>query len=155
MDDVEKRDPRGQQFSKHHATNTSQRSPREAARAKVNNDSPRELDLECHARKGRLIVLVKAIRPRGRTYVECRVSTVRRARIIRSQLEPVCHRRYAMAKRSGTVSGKHCVKEPQTTHQPIEVALAQFEEWHPSHMKTGLRNRHVGKRVSVRVRNKP
>jgi hypothetical protein len=60
-----------------------------------------------------------------------------------------------MEKDLGTVSGEHDVKEPQTRHQPIEVALAQFEEWHPSHMKTGLRNRRIGTRVSVRVRKKP
>ena len=39
----------------------SQQSPREAARAKVNNGSPHDLDLEFQARKSRLIVLVKAI----------------------------------------------------------------------------------------------
>src|SRR6516225_8988887 len=52
-----------------------------------------------------------------------------------------------MAKRSGTVSGKHDVKEPQTRHQPTDQArLAQFEEWNPSQIKTGLRNRRIGKK---------
>src|SRR5262249_27246357 len=50
-------------------------------------------------------------------------------------------------------SGKRDVKEPQTRHQPTDQArLRQFEEWHPSRIRTGLRNRHIGKTVSVRVR---
>jgi hypothetical protein len=61
-----------------------------------------------------------------------------------------------MEKGSGTVSGEHDVKEPQARPQPTDrVTLPQFEEWHPSHIKTGLRNRRVGKRVAVRIRKKP
>ena len=61
-----------------------------------------------------------------------------------------------MEKGSGTVSGEHDVKEPQTRHQSTDQArLPQFEEWHPGHIKTGLRNRRIGKKVSVRIRPKP
>ena len=54
-----------------------------------------------------------------------------------------------MEKGSGTVSDKHDVKEPRTRQQPPHAKLPQFEEWHPSRIKTGLRNRRIGKKVSV------
>jgi hypothetical protein len=54
-----------------------------------------------------------------------------------------------MVKGSGTVSDKHDVKEPRTRQQPPLAELPQFEEWHPSHIKTGLRNRRIGKKVSI------
>jgi hypothetical protein len=61
-----------------------------------------------------------------------------------------------MEKGSGAVSGEQAVKERQARRQPTEQGtLPQFEEWHPSHMKTGLRNRRIGKKVSVPVRPKP
>ena len=61
-----------------------------------------------------------------------------------------------MEQGSGTVSGKRDVKEPQARPQPTDQGpLPQFEEWHPSRIKTGLRNRRIGKKVSVRVRQKP
>jgi hypothetical protein len=69
--------------------------------------------------------------------------------MIRSQLDVTAG--ILMEKGSGPVSGEHEVKKPQTRQQPIEVTVPQFEEWHPSHMKTGLKNRRLGKRVSVRV----
>ena len=59
-----------------------------------------------------------------------------------------------MEKGSGTVSDKHDVKEPRTRQQPPHAKLPQFEEWHPSRIKTGLRNRRIGKKVSARVRKK-
>ena len=60
-----------------------------------------------------------------------------------------------MEKASGKVSGKDDVKEPQARYQPPKVVLPQFEEWHPSHVKTGLRNRRIGKKVPVQVRKEP
>jgi excisionase family DNA binding protein len=53
------------------------------------------------------------------------------------------------------VSGEIEVKEPQTRHLLTDQGtLSQFEEWDPSHMKTGLRNRCIGKKVPVQVRMK-
>jgi hypothetical protein len=53
-------------------------------------------------------------------------------------------------------SGKRDVKEPQTRHQPTDQArLPQFEEWNPSNIKTGLRNRRIGKKFSVQIHKKP
>jgi hypothetical protein len=63
-------------------------------------------------------------------------------------MEPICSRRYAY----GEGSCKDDVKEPQAKHQPTKVVLPQFEEWHPSHIKTGLRNRRIAKKVPVPVR---
>jgi hypothetical protein len=51
-------------------------------------------------------------------------------------------------------SDKHDVKEPRTRQKPPHAELSQFEEWHPSRIKTGLRNRRIGKKVSARVRKK-
>jgi len=81
--------------------------------------------------------------------------TVRRARITHSQMETVSTGGILIEKASGIVSGEGDAKEPQTRHQPpVQARLRQFEEWHPSHMKTGLRNRRIGKRVPVRLRKK-
>jgi hypothetical protein len=61
-----------------------------------------------------------------------------------------------MQKDSGTVSGEDHVKEPQTRHLLTDQGtLSQFEEWRPPHMKTGLRNRRIGKKVPLQVRKKP
>src|SRR5215831_4735427 len=83
------------------------KSSREAARAKVNNDSPRGLDLEYQARKGRLIVEVKALRPRA-DLPKSRQCT-----------EPGSKRPQARQQRNN------------------QVTLPQLQEWNPSHMKTG------------------
>jgi hypothetical protein len=45
-------------------------------------------------------------------------------------------------------------KESQARGEPTEVVFPQFKEWHPSRIKTGLRNRRIGKRVPVRIRKK-
>jgi hypothetical protein len=60
-----------------------------------------------------------------------------------------------MEKGSGTASGKHDAKEPQARDRLTELVPPQFEEWHPSHIKTGLKNRRIGKKVSVQTRKKP
>ena len=105
--------------------------------------------------KGYLIVLVKAIRRRGRAYGKVSMVRTRPDHLLSignlSVTEGIL-----MEKGSGTVSGEHDVKEPQTRHQSTDQArLPQFEEWHPGHIKTGLRNRRIGKKVSVRIRPKP
>jgi hypothetical protein len=59
-----------------------------------------------------------------------------------------------MEQGSDTVSDKHAVKEPRTRQQSPHAELPQFEEWHPSRIKTGLRNRRIGKKVLARVRKR-
>ena len=60
-----------------------------------------------------------------------------------------------MEKGSGTVSGKHDAKEPQARNRPTKGVPPQFEEWRPSHIETGLKNRRIGKKVPVQIRKKP
>ena len=61
-----------------------------------------------------------------------------------------------MQKDSGTVSGEGHVKESQTRHPLTDQGtLSHFEEWHPPHMKTGLRNRRIGKKVSFHFLSLP
>src|SRR5215468_9473421 len=103
--------------------------------------------------KGYLIVLFKAIRPQAGLPQSPR----RRAEPGSSALNwnPSVTEGILMEKGSGTVSGEHDAKEPQARRQPTDqVKLSQFEEWHPSHMKTGFRNRRIGRKVPVRVRKK-
>src|SRR5215471_13321384 len=104
--------------------------------------------------KGYLIVLFKAIRDQAGLPKSPR----RCAELGSSALNwnPSVTEGILMEKGSGTVSGEHDAKEPQARRQPTDQGtLSQFEEWHPSRMKTGLRNRRIGKKVPVGVRKKP
>jgi hypothetical protein len=60
-----------------------------------------------------------------------------------------------MEKGLGTVSGKRDAKEPQARDRPTKAVPPEFEEWHPSHIKTGLKNRRIGKKVPVQIPKKP
>ncbi len=42
-------------------------------------------------------------------------------------------------------------KAPQPGHLPGEGAAQPFKAWHPSRMKTGLRNQPIGRRVPLQT----
>jgi hypothetical protein len=55
-----------------------------------------------------------------------------------------------MRKDSGTVSGEDSVQWLQGRRYPNDqVTVPHVKSWHPSRMKTGLRNRPVGRKVPV------
>jgi hypothetical protein len=57
-----------------------------------------------------------------------------------------------MRKRLRTISGEDGIEVLQARRSPYDQATALYiKPWRPSRMKTGLRNRLIGKKVSVRI----
>jgi hypothetical protein len=60
-----------------------------------------------------------------------------------------------MRKRLGTVSGEDGAEVPQGRRLPnAQATVPHIKTWHPSRMKTGLRNHLIGKKVSLGVRKR-
>jgi hypothetical protein len=59
-----------------------------------------------------------------------------------------------MGKRLRTVSTEDGIEVPQARLSHDQATALYITPWRPSQMKTGLRNRLIGKKVSVRIRKR-